>query len=105
MGAAPAWMALGAAVAGTAFGQVAYKLHFRRRGPLALPVAAVLFVGASACAYLALRTLPLGTVYMSTALTQLLVAALARPVLGERLTRDHAVALALIVSGVVLYTR
>jgi uncharacterized membrane protein len=42
-------------------------------------------------------------VYMSTALTQVLVAGLSRWVLREPLTADHGVGLVLIVAGIVVY--
>lgn len=105
-----AWLALGAALVSTALAQVAYRWHCRPRpgaprGPWGPGVAAAvaLFLAATAFAYLALRALPLGTVYMSTALTQVLVAGLSWWVLGERLTRDHGVAMACIVLGIVAY--
>jgi drug/metabolite transporter (DMT)-like permease len=99
-----AWIALGGALLSTAFAQLAYKLHFvRSAGWLWLGTALVLFVGASGFAYLALKSLTIGMVYMSTALTQLLVAGLSRWVLREPIGADHAVALGLIVTGIVVY--
>lgn len=100
-----AWLFLVGALASTAFAQLGYKLYFRAGRQAYLTAAVVLFVGASLFAYLALQKLTVGMVYMSTAVTQLLVAGLAWGVLGERLTRDHFIALALIVSGVVLYAQ
>jgi drug/metabolite transporter (DMT)-like permease len=107
-----AWLALAAALISTALAQVAYKRHFQRpaggAGPVGpwgpgVAVAVVLFLGATVFAYLALRALPLGTVYMSTALTQVLVSILSWWVLDERLTGDHQVAMAFIVLGIVVY--
>lgn len=99
------WLALGGTVGATALGQMAYKLYFARRALPVLAAAVLLFLTATACTYLALKGLSIGMVYMSTAVSQLLVAGLARLVLKETLTRDHGVALALIVAGVVLYAR
>lgn len=99
-----AWIALGGALLSTAFAQLAYKLHFvRAAGRVWLVTAVVLFVGASGFAYLALTSLTIGMVYMSTALTHLLVVGLSRWVLKEPLSADHGVALALIVTGIVVY--
>lgn len=97
------WLALGGALVTTALAQVAYKLHYGRPGGGWLAAAIAMFVAASVLAYLALRALPVGTVYMSTALTQLLVAALAWRVLREPFTREHGIAMAFIVLGIVVY--
>jgi drug/metabolite transporter (DMT)-like permease len=105
MNAVPAWTALLAALAATALAQLTYKLTFSTGRRAWLLAAIPLFLGATGCTYLALKGLSIGMVYMSTAVTQLLVAGLARLVLKETLTRDHAVALTLIVLGVALYTR
>ncbi|MDH5527346.1 MAG: EamA family transporter [Nitrospirota bacterium] len=95
--------ALAGALISTALAQVSYKAYFRdRRLPL-LVLALGLFVSAAACSYLALRGLTLGVVYMSTALTHVMVAALSWRLLGERLTRDHGIGLALITAGIVMY--
>ncbi len=97
------WLALSGALLSTALAQLFYKLYFRdrRNGLLVLSIGC--FVSASVFAYLALKGLSLGMVYMSTALTQLLVMGLAHFVLGERITRDHGVAMGLIVSGIIIY--
>lgn len=100
--------ALAGALLSTALAQVSYKAYFGRGGdatrrPLLLALAVGLFVSAALCSYLALRGLTLGVVYMSTALTHVMVAGLSWKLLGEKLTRDHGVGLALIAAGIVVY--
>jgi len=102
---AAAWLALLAALIATAVAQLAYKLTFTTGRRAWLAVALPLFLAATGSAYLALKGLSIGMVYMSTAVSQLLVAGLARVVLKETLTRDHGIALGLIVLGVALYAR
>ncbi|MBI5136223.1 MAG: EamA family transporter [Nitrospirae bacterium] len=97
------WPALAGALFATAQAQLSYKLYFRARRRVHLAVAIACFVGASVCAYLALKSLSIGMVYMSTALTQLMVVGLAHRVLGEPFTRDHGIAMVLIVVGILVY--
>lgn len=108
-------LALVAALACTAFGQLAYKqLVDGRRGGLRsgwrdprslrlLFMALALFGTAQIGFFLALRGLSVGVVYMSTGLTQVLVLALSRVVLREGVGSDHAIAVGLILSGLALY--
>ena len=97
------WLALGGALLATAHGQLMYKLYFRSKRVYHLGLSVGLFLAAPICAYFALRTLNIGTVYMSTSITQVMVMALSHFVLRERLTIDHFIAIVLIVSGVCLY--
>ncbi len=98
------WLALAGALVVTALAQLFYKLYFRTHRKMILLLSIGCFVCASLFAYVALKGLTIGMVYMSTALTQVLVIGLAHFVLGERLSRDHGVAMLLIVSGIVIYT-
>lgn len=89
---------------GTSLGQLNYKLFFvRNKNWTNLILAMAFFCTVPFCAYFALKQLTVGLVYMSTALTQLIVLGLSHYVLKEKLTRNHAVALVLIISGIVLY--
>jgi len=97
------WLALIGALCATALAQLTYKLYFKDHSRPYLVVSITCFVAASLCAYLALKELNIGMVYMSTALTQLLVVGMAYRILGEPLTRDHGIGMAFIVSGIVLY--
>jgi multidrug transporter EmrE-like cation transporter len=98
-----AWLALVSALVLTAFGQMSFKLFFITRRYAALLTALVLFALAPVCSYFALRQLGIGTVYISTAVTQILVLGLSRLILKEQLTFDHLVAMVLITTGVVIF--
>ena len=97
-------LVLGVAVTATAFAQVSYKLFFVRGRRFAILAAAIgFFVLAQLSFFGALTQLDIGVVYMALGLTQVLVLFLSGRILGERITRDHAVAVAAIVSGMALY--
>ena len=92
------------ALTSTAFAQLSYKLYFLRgRRFRILATALSLFVLAQVGFFLALTKLDFGAVYMATGLIHILVIALSRFVLHERVTRDHLVAVALITGGLILY--
>ena len=92
------------ALASTAFAQLSYKLFFSRGHRTATLVTALsLFVVAQVAFFLALTRLDIGVVYMSTGLTHILVLALSRFVLDEKVTQDHLVAVLLIGGGLILY--
>jgi drug/metabolite transporter (DMT)-like permease len=100
-----AWIALGTSFTTTACGQVTYKLFSTTRKLLFLGLALGLFIAAQLGNYIALHRLDIGTVYIGTGITQVLVLALSRVILREKLTRDHIIAVALIVGGLALYGR
>ncbi len=88
----------------TAFGQLNYKLFFvRGKCWTNLILAVAFFCTIPICAYFALKQLAVGLVYMCTALTQLMILGLSHYVLKEKFTGNHAMALVLIISGIVLY--
>ena len=87
----------------TALAQVAFKLYFRARRPWILGAAVALFLLVPFTTYNALRGLPLATVYIATAASQLLVVVLSLLFMGERLSpRQHA-GFALTLAGILLY--
>ncbi|HEB27822.1 MAG TPA: hypothetical protein ENI05_08615 [Porticoccus sp.] len=94
---------LALAIASTAGAQILYKLFFLRKGKIYLVGALVLFCLAPFMSYIALKQWPLSTVYMATALTYVLTLILAKFVLGESINRRKALAIILIVSGVVIF--
>ena len=98
-----AWVALAATLLATAVGQVMFKLHFRQRDYRYLVAAGPCFAIAPICSYIALRSLGIGLVYMSTALSMVLVVLLSNVWLNEQLNRDHYIAMVLIVAGVLMY--
>jgi multidrug transporter EmrE-like cation transporter len=53
--------------------------------------------------FAALTQLEVGVVYMSTGVVQIMVLTLSRSVLREHVTRDHVIAVILIVGGLVVY--
>ena len=97
------WAALAGALIATALGQGFFKLFFRSSTWRHLALGLCLFAAAPLCNYVALRQLAIDTVYMSTAITQLLVLGFSTSVLKEKLTRDHGIAMALILSGIIVY--
>lgn len=97
------WFALGTTLIMVAVGQTFFKLFAMRTNWLLLGLAGISLITATLTNYIALQGLALGLVYMSTALTHLLVLLLSRVVLKETLTRDHAIAMSLIISGLIVY--
>ncbi len=99
--------ALALSLVATAAGQVLYKGFFAAAGKprrwLWIAGAIACFLAAPVGSYLALLKLRIGMVYMSAALTHIMVVGASRALLREPLTRHHVIALVLIVSGVVLY--
>lgn len=98
----PAFLAM--ALACTALAQLSYKLYFAagRRLPVLLR-ALVLFGVAQIGFFAALTQLEVGVVYMSTGVVHVMVLALSRSVLREHVTRDHVIAVVLIVGGLFFY--
>jgi drug/metabolite transporter (DMT)-like permease len=98
------WLVLAGALTATALALVSYKAYFSRSRRLALLVTALgLFVVAQLGFLFALTEVEVGVVYMSMGLVQVMVLVLSSTVLRERITRDHIVAVALIVGGLILY--
>ena len=96
--------ALIAALTGTALGQLNFKLFYaRNRRWRNLVIAFLFFCAVPFCSYIALHRLTIGLVYMCTAVTQLLVLGLSHFVLKEKLNRNHAIALVLIITGIIIY--
>ena len=95
---------LALALATTATAQVCYKLYFvGGKRPAVLAAALALFAIAQVVFFISLTRLDVGVVYMSTGFIQVLVLALSKFVLRERVTRDHVFAVALIAGGLILY--
>ena len=96
-------LALIGAIMATASAQIFYKLVFRYNKSRLLLLSILFFFAASVFTYLALGALNIGLVYMSMAVTQLLIVALSYFVLGERLTMSHGFGMVLIISGLFIY--
>jgi multidrug transporter EmrE-like cation transporter len=97
------WLVLAVALVATALAQVTYKAYFRNRRIWILGSALTLFVVAQLSFLLSLTTLEIGIVYMSMGAVHVMVLVLSGVVLQERISRDHVVAVAAIVSGLILY--
>jgi len=98
-----AWAWLAIALLATAVGQIVFKLAADRRSRGLSIAAAATFCLAPPASFFALRGLSLGTVYVSTAITQVLVVVAAMWCFGERYTRLQWTGLSLILAGVVLF--
>jgi drug/metabolite transporter (DMT)-like permease len=95
------WLA--ASLLCTAVAQLAFKAYARKPDRWLLAVTIGLFVLVSYANYNALRGLPLGTVYVATAVSQLLVVLLSLVMLGERYTPRQYIGFAVVLLGVVVY--
>jgi multidrug transporter EmrE-like cation transporter len=98
------WIALCTSFLTTAWGQVTYKLFAQTRRIWFFAAAMGLFIVAQLANYLALHRLPIGTVYISTGITQVLILVLSMLVLKEKITCDHVIAALLVVSGLILFS-
>ena len=95
------WLAV--SLVATAFAQVAFKRYFAARDRRWLAAAVVLFLVVPYSTYNALRGLPLSTVYVATAVSQLLVVGISLAWMRERYTRRQQAGFALVLAGVVLF--
>lgn len=98
-----ALMAMGLAILTTAAGQLSFKYYAMKRTRTWLFVALALFCSIPLFTFVAVRGLGLGTVYVSTGLTYVLVALCGRFFFAERIGITHALALGLILCGCLLY--
>lgn len=96
-------VALVGAIGVTAAAQVAYKQYSIERGRNSLYATVVLFAAAPPLTYLAVKGFGVGTVYISTGVTYILVAAAGWRLFGEKPTRRRIVAMAFVLSGIVVY--
>jgi multidrug transporter EmrE-like cation transporter len=95
---------LATALVCTALAQLSYKLFFTagRQVPVLLR-AVILFGVAQIGFFAALTQLEVGVVYMSTGAVHIIVLGLSKSVLREHVTKDHVIAVVLIVGGLVSY--
>jgi multidrug transporter EmrE-like cation transporter len=94
---------LTAAILFTATAHVLFKLYFLRKNYAYLILSAGFLCATPPMSFLALRELPLSIVYMSTALTYVLVLILARVVLNEYISRRQLLSTMLIMVGVITF--
>jgi multidrug transporter EmrE-like cation transporter len=97
------WIALVAGLLFTAAGQVFFKHYYTSRRRLDLLAAVALFGLVPVVNFLALRGIAFGLVYMSTAVTQVLVLFMCWAFLGEKLRRQTLPGVVLILAGIIVY--
>jgi multidrug transporter EmrE-like cation transporter len=95
--------ALAASLLCTAAGMVMFKHYYRSRKRLDFVWSILLFAAVPLTTFLALRSLSLGFVYMSTAATHILVLGMSHFFLGERVPQRALPAIGLILAGILLY--
>ncbi|MCJ7701310.1 MAG: EamA family transporter [Anaerolineales bacterium] len=98
------WIALIGALFSTALGQAFFKYSFQMKKNTYLAIAIGFFVVTPLLSYIALQRLYISTVYMSTAVTQVIILGLSRFFLKEELTKDHFVAITFILLGVIIFS-
>lgn len=96
-----AWLAL--ALFATATGQLLYKEASLRGSRIILWITVACFCAAPIASYLALRSLSLATVYVSTSISQLIVVFGSMVFFGERYGSRQWLGLALILAGVIIF--
>lgn len=98
-----AWIWLGLALAATAVGQILFKYASARRS-LAFTLAVIACFGvATLSAFMALQVLSLATVYVSTAICQVVVVLAAMVLFGDHYRPRQWAGLTLILFGVVVF--
>ena len=97
------WTALVAGLLFTAAGQVCFKHYYTSRRRMDLLAAVALFGLVPVVNFLALRGIAFGLVYMSTAVTQVLVLFMCWVFLGEKLQRSTLPGVVLILAGIIVY--
>lgn len=98
-----AWLWLAVTILATACGQIIFKHASLKRSLLMTALAVGVFCLAPLGSYMALHQLSLATVYVSTALAQLVVVIGSMALFGERYATRQWLGLALILGGVVVF--
>ena len=98
-----AWAWLAVALLATAIGQLVFKHASLRRSRSGTIAAAAIFCVAPVASFLALRQLSIATVYVSTALSQIIVVMMSLELFQERYSGRQWAGLALILAGVVIF--
>ncbi|NOH04648.1 MAG: EamA family transporter [Chloroflexi bacterium] len=87
----------------TALGQVIYKLFAHTRNKWHFLGAVAFFIIAPFTSYIALKRIEVGMVFIGAAFSQILIMLMSHYILRERITRDHLIATAFILLGLVMY--
>lgn len=97
------YFALACTIIFTALGQLSFKIYFTRKKIYFILGMCILFMLAQISGYIALRKIELGIVYMSSSLTHICIYILSYFFLNEKITKNHVIALILIITGVIMY--
>ena len=87
----------------TALAQIAFKAYFGKRAWPMLACAIGFFLLVPFTTYNALKGLPLATVYVATAASQLLVVVMSLAFMGERYSSRQYLGFALVLAGILVY--
>lgn len=98
-----AFIFLGLALVTTAISQFFLKLYHVKQNRLYILMAICLFSITPVFTFTALRELSLSTVYVSTAITQVMVLFLAKQFLNEKISTNQIKGVALILFGIVIF--
>ncbi|WP_242165848.1 EamA family transporter [Lysobacter sp. M15] len=91
------------ALGATAAAQISYKKYSMEHGRRTLCLTIVLFGIAPPLTYLAVKGFGVGTVYMSTAITYVLVALAGWRMFGEKPTHRRIVGMGFVLVGILVY--
>lgn len=91
------------ALLSTAAGQLLFRMHYVYKKKAYLIAALATFLAVPLFSYLALLNLTLAFVYMSTALTHIIVLVMSRLFLKEQLARKQYISMSLIVIGILVF--
>jgi multidrug transporter EmrE-like cation transporter len=98
------WLALSISYIVTAVGQVTYKLFSLKKNWSYLFWSIVFFVIAPFTSYIALKKIPVGTVFIGAAIIQVLIIIMSYYILKEKITRDHLISMAFILLGLFCFS-
>jgi drug/metabolite transporter (DMT)-like permease len=90
-------------IGSVALAQTAFKLYFNRRQWHVLACAIGFFIFVPFTTYKALQGLPLATVYVATAVSQLLVVLISLGFMGERYSKKQFLGFFLVLLGMIIY--
>lgn len=98
------WLALSISYIVTAIGQVTYKLFSLKKNWSYLFWSIAFFVIAPFTSYVALKKIPVGTVFIGAATSQVLIIVMSYYILKEKITRDHLISMAFILLGLFCFS-
>jgi drug/metabolite transporter (DMT)-like permease len=98
---AVSWLALSLLL--VAIAQISFKHYFKARQLPVLACAIILFLMVPFTTYNALKGLPLATVYVATAASQLLVVLISLVFMGERYSKRQYWGFSLVLAGIIVF--